>query len=1149
MKCFGKMLLIVFCLLILTGNVSALENELYFIHSVAYEELSWNLGGYHLESNRKSGKIILSTGDLGADRFIKVIPHETQSEYVFFQPQHSNYVVDITDGVKTPGAQLQLWDWGKCNQGQMFKMIPVNGRVNTYYIRSYGSGLYLTAHGSNRVITQETFKETTEQQWYFLKADSTTMALPNIDYVYSIQNVMSGKFIDIPGSAPDQEQSGGKLSLWDMDNSPDRYMELYNAGDGYFYFHPLHSSEIWDVQGGDVSDGTDIQLWMQKDTAVQQFTFEYAGEPLTYYIKNRNSGKYVDASRSMVDENGAPIRIYPLNAPGERDNQKWRLYLYTKWQMPPEEQTFLIKSAYIDKCWEISDSDSETLEVRQRFEMRDDGDLKFKFISAQDSSWVHILPEQNENLCIDVPNGTKDTGTALILWTAQQSNNQKFAIQFTSPTTFTLRTRNWLAADITGGLSDDWMENGAEIQQRDPHYHKNQQFQLIYADGPKSGQIYHFPGVNLGPATPAIREGHVCYGKYQLLDQQLELIDQMKQDYSYTFFSDVDGTKILALFSSYKEGFHVEDVVEENGLVTVLVKEDSERCNSSLVIKLMTQNDNITVKSLDDKEFTFFEVPDNVWVSMAAKYAPQLRFHPSEISYPSPVEGILNNAYKVKPLPNDFTYLTTGQNPKLAINDQGVVLEIHNTSHVFRPEIHYRVGRAKANGTVEFTGHVNLTTGKNPSIDINNHSKVIQAHRHSSNDGIDIRYGDLNLSSEKVNFQYESDVTNGQNPSVTINDHNLFIMVNERGTQLEYHLGELINDDIVFYSKKVAIPYTGERPSIVLNNLNQIVLTYDYDDFVYYVTGQVTDNKSITFNQPHQLTAGICSGIDLNDAGEIVEVHQTSNLHLRENSGGSTGLRMLIHYRYGQLQFTDSQVADQIDFSSFVELTSGVIPDITVNNSGELVEIHETSSIDDNDIHYRYVKTDQLQKTVKAMSDLPPNESGYILVRKEGHSWEAASQAEMKIYVVISQVNNNIEYEYNFFYPTNGSNVTDLELLYHEGDWEKIYVTVNQTGNILECRYHHHADVDTFTSEQLEFVDGTHPVVYVARETHASYPKEDISLIETGDLVSGNGLHWNSIDNFAVVKAYGETVGDNDWIYWRGLWGSTLNSPSSRLWR
>ncbi len=78
-------------------------------------------------------------------------------------------------------------------------------------------------------------------------------------------------------------------------------------------------------------------------------------------------------------------------------------------------------------------------------------------------------------------------------WVLMNGNNsQKFAIQFTSPTTFSLRTMSWQSIDIKGGTSDAWKENGAELIMYDSHYHVNQQFQLIYADGPNKGKIYRF---------------------------------------------------------------------------------------------------------------------------------------------------------------------------------------------------------------------------------------------------------------------------------------------------------------------------------------------------------------------------------------------------------------------------------------------------------------------------------------------------------------------------------------------------------------------------------------------------------------------------------------------------------------------------------
>ena len=467
------------------------KRGLYFVKSVAYNNLSWDLKGYNLDGKGQGGKIQLWTEDRGADRYIKILPAK-QPGYVFFQPQHSNFVADITKGATTPGAELQLWEKGESNQAQMFKMIKVVGEINTYYLQNANSELYLTAHGKGEKITQEAKRDDNSQKWYFEKRSPYEMAQPSTEKIYALENVKAKKVIDIPGIAPNQSREGGELQLWNMDYDPDRYVQLRKTGvEDYFQIQPLHSRKVWDVKKESKANGTPIQLWHRKNIAGQQFKFEYAGEPLTYFIKNRNSGKYVDAFLSDIDKDGCKIETWTKN---NLDNQKWRLHPYDKLQMPPEDQEFFIKAAYTDKYWDIGGIGDETKGNGKKLQMWDlgkGGDRRYKFLPTGHGRWINIQI-QNDGRHVDLEGGSTKNGTRLHIWDGHDGASQRFALQPTSPTTFSLRTKGWKSVDIRNEASNAWKENGADLILYDTHYGSNQQFQLIYADGPNKGQPYHF---------------------------------------------------------------------------------------------------------------------------------------------------------------------------------------------------------------------------------------------------------------------------------------------------------------------------------------------------------------------------------------------------------------------------------------------------------------------------------------------------------------------------------------------------------------------------------------------------------------------------------------------------------------------------------
>ncbi len=479
-------------------NIASIGNRVFYIKSVAHGTF-WDLSGYHFYAQDKGGKIKLYEKDMtqgslqGADRFIKVIPHATKPEFVYFQPQHSDYVADIIGGSKNAGAEVQLFNQGTNVPAQLFKMIRVDGVSNTYYIQNEGSGLFLTANAKTGNITQEAESKSDNQKWLFEKANpEIEMAPPSDDFIFAFQNVKAKRFLDFGGTAPKaQSQNGAKLQLWDMDYAPDRYYFLHRTNDSqYFLFKPMHTTKVLEIAGGVTTNGTSIQLYDRNNTQAQTFKFVYAGEPMTYYIINRGSKKALDASDSRILQNGCPVQIWDFN---RVDNQKWKMTKHKKYPVPDKNLKFVIKAAYINKYIDLPGDQVAANRQGNTFQLWDldsGHDRVFQIIPSGDNSWVGFQV-QNGGRYMTLPRNSPNNRERFILHDKTNLDDQKFAILFTSPTTFVFVTRHWKALDAQGG-KDEYNKNGTALAQWDLNYNENQQFQLIYWNGPNKGKPYHF---------------------------------------------------------------------------------------------------------------------------------------------------------------------------------------------------------------------------------------------------------------------------------------------------------------------------------------------------------------------------------------------------------------------------------------------------------------------------------------------------------------------------------------------------------------------------------------------------------------------------------------------------------------------------------
>lgn len=461
--------------------------SIYFVKN-AGDDLYIDIPGYHFNAQNQNGSRVSSYAkDRGIDRFIKLIPAKEKG-YVFIQPQHSDLVLDVAGGSKNAGTKIHLWQWGKDNPNQKFKMISVGGKSNMYYLQAMVSGLYLTGNGKSKHLTQEEFTRSKAQQWVLEPAFASDMAdIPND--IFAFQNVMAGKYTDVGGSGANIRGKDTHIKLWDMDYGPDRYNMLVNSHiDDYFFIQPLHSKFVWDMEGGKHANGTKLQLWDLHRGNAQQFRFIFAGSPMTFYIQHPASEKYLDASHSNIKKNGCPIQIWERNG---KDNQKWKLTHVSKWQMPPKNQSFYVKAAYSDKYWDIGGTGSETNKNGKKVKIwsLDGGaDRKYRFIPSGDHSWVYVQI-QNGGKVLDIVGKGGKNGEKIQIWDKGGGNDQKFAVQFTSPTTFSLRTKAWKSVDMKGAKIND---NGTNLIEWTTHYGPAQQFQLIYADGPNKGKVFNF---------------------------------------------------------------------------------------------------------------------------------------------------------------------------------------------------------------------------------------------------------------------------------------------------------------------------------------------------------------------------------------------------------------------------------------------------------------------------------------------------------------------------------------------------------------------------------------------------------------------------------------------------------------------------------
>lgn len=110
----------------------------------------------------------------------------------------------------------------------------------------------------------------------------------------------------------------------------------------------------------------------------------------------------------------------------------------------------------------------------------------------------------------------------------------------------------------------------------------------------------------------------------------------------------------------------------------------------------------------------------------------------------------------------------------------------------------------------------------------------------------------------------------------------------------------------------------------------------------------------------------------------------------------------------------------------------------------------------------------------------------------------SSNSADWKVYGhAYKNAYGGVNLQYWFFFPYN-----DAQLSFnHESDWEHINVRLNPDHSVAGVHFAHHKNVTYYAKASVQWFDSTHPLVWTADGSHASYVSEsvcDSSIEEVG---------------------------------------------------
>lgn len=168
-----------------------------------------------------------------------------------------------------------------------------------------------------------------------------------------------------------------------------------------------------------------------------------------------------------------------------------------------------------------------------------------------------------------------------------------------------------------------------------------------------------------------------------------------------------------------------------------------------------------------------------------------------------------------------WQYDGEGTWPSVAINDHGLVVGVHTTD---RDNLWYRVGTHNSSSSPAIDWRDSIwygSSGEHPSVAINNNGLVVEVHQ-SSALGVSYRVGRVADDGIHINWGDEIKYDNGIKPSVAINNDGLVVEVHqsESGDTLWYRGTGQVNDTnkTITWSNAESQDYSnGQSPRVACN--------------------------------------------------------------------------------------------------------------------------------------------------------------------------------------------------------------------------------------------------------------------------------------------------------------------------------------------
>ena len=248
--------------------------------------------------------------------------------------------------------------------------------------------------------------------------------------IYYIKNVNSGKYLDVVNGSAD---NGTNIQQWTYNGYDSQKFQIKSDGNGYYYIltgASGYKSGV-DIENGSSADGANVLQWEFWGGDMQKYTFTKNSDG-SYAIKTKASGGAAALDvYNMSGDDGANVCQWSYWGGA---GQHWVLEKAssssssTTTPSDPYAGVYFIKNVNSGKYLDVANGSADNNANIQQWSGNGLDAQKFEIVSDGNGYYYILTGASGYTKCVDIAGGKSADGTNVCQYTYKGSNNQKYQI-------------------------------------------------------------------------------------------------------------------------------------------------------------------------------------------------------------------------------------------------------------------------------------------------------------------------------------------------------------------------------------------------------------------------------------------------------------------------------------------------------------------------------------------------------------------------------------------------------------------------------------------------------------------------------------------------------------------------------------------------